>query len=326
MKVVCLLVFIAVGAHATNQGYVSSKQWLPREPATLTAEQVSGATLPVSFDWREKGLVTADWNQHIPEYCGSCWIHGTLSALNDRIKIRRNGTFPDVMLGRQAVTNCVPDANGQGKPPGCNGGDPYMIHKYMSEHKVPDESCMPYQAKNMGCTADTVCRNCKPEGGCWAVDHYIGYGVRSFGSVKGEAAMMKEIHARGPLACSFACDDDFMFNFTENVMAHDGVYTSSAIKTADDIDHIMEITGWGETVAGVKYWMVRNSWGTYWGNGGWAKIKKGTLMAEYECDWAEPEFDDLGKVLAGSVMGDYVHGIAPVRSAIKSVSPSQLVV
>merc|ERR1712203_1011334 len=103
-----------------------------------------------------------------------------------------------------------------------------MIHKYMSEHKVPDESCMPYQAKNMGCTADTVCRNCKPEGGCWAVDNYIGYGVRSFGSVKGEAAIMKELHARGPLACSFACDDDFMFNYTENVMKNDGVYVSSA--------------------------------------------------------------------------------------------------
>jgi len=188
-----------------------------------------------------------------------------------------------------------------------------MIHKYMSEHRVPDESCMPYQARNMGCTADTVCRNCKPdEGGCWAVDNFVGYGVSSYGSVKGEAAMMKEIYNRGPIVCSFATDDDFMFNYTANALANDGVYTSATAFTADDIDHNMEVTGWGETASGIKYWVVRNSWGTYWGSGGWLKVKKGTLMSEYDCDWAEPKFDELTDVLAGKLMGDYEHGIAPV--------------
>lgn len=55
-----------------------------------------------------------------------------------------------------------------------------MIHKYMYENKVPDESCMPYQGMNMGCQADTVCRNCAKDNGCWAVPDFIGYGVSSY--------------------------------------------------------------------------------------------------------------------------------------------------
>merc|ERR550532_989536 len=245
MRAVSILTGAVLSASATNQGHVSSRPWMPRVSVALSTEQAAAeGMLPRDFDWRDQGLVTADWNQHIPTYCGSCWIHGTLSALNDRIKIRRGGKFPDVMLSRQSVLNCVPSADGKGPPPGCIGGDAYMIHKYMSEHRMPDESCMPYQAQNMGCIADTICRNCKPgESGCYAVNSFIGYGVSSYGTVAGEVAMMKEIHARGPIVCSFATDDEFMFNYSANALAHEGVFVSSTNKTAADIDHDMEVTG-----------------------------------------------------------------------------------
>lgn len=41
------------------------------------------------------------------------------------------------------------------------------------------------------------------------MNHYIGYGVNTYGNVSGETAMMKEIYSRGPIACSFATDDRF---------------------------------------------------------------------------------------------------------------------
>lgn len=41
----------------------------------------------------------------------------------------------------------------------------------------------------------------------------------------------------------------------------------AAARVEEQIDHVMEVAGWGETPMGQKYWVVRNSWGTYWGEG-----------------------------------------------------------
>jgi len=225
-----------------------------------------------------------------------------------------------VRVARQAILNCVPDAEGKGPPPGCNGGDAWMIHEYIREQKMPDETCMPYQARNMGCDAYNVCRNCIDGVGCFPVKNYMGYGVSSYGKVSGEQAMMKEIYARGPIVCSFATDDPWMYNYSENVIRNNGVYTPTGRRKIEaDVDHDMEVAGWGETASGEKYWIIRNSWGTYWGEAGWAKLKRGTneLMVESDCAWAEPTWDELDENLEGKVLGDYIRGITSAKDLEK---------
>mmetsp|Transcript_30086 Transcript_30086/g.58107 ORF Transcript_30086/g.58107 Transcript_30086/m.58107 type:complete len:422 (-) Transcript_30086:242-1507(-) len=306
-------------AQSINYGYRSSKGWLPRH-SKLTAptgeELVAVAKLPKHWDWRNvggKNLVASDINQHLPQYCGSCWIHGAVGALNDRLKIMRNGAYPDIMFSRQVIMNCVPGENASLPPPGCDGGDAFQIHAYLHSNRVPDETCMPYTAKNEECTAYDTCRNCAPTiialpgvpMGCFPIRGWYGYGIGDYGQVSGEVAMMKEIYARGPIACNMGVDAEFVEGYIGNVVKHEGVYVTD--KFFNDTDHVVSVTGWGETASGRKYWLVRNSWGTYWGDLGWFKLRRGVnqMQIESECDWAVPTYDDLSEGLQGKIFGDY---------------------
>ena len=55
-------------------------------------------------------------------------------------------------------------------------------------------------------------------------------------------------------------------------------------------NHILSIVGWGRDATHGDYWLLRNSWGTYWGEGGFAKIKMGgkNLGVENSCSWGAP--------------------------------------
>ena len=65
---------------------------------------------------------------------------------------------------------------------------------------------------------------------------------------------MSEIMQRGPITCSIACPDDFIFNYTG------GVYTD--MNNSTDVDHDVEVVGWGHE-DGKDFWHVRNSWGKF---------------------------------------------------------------
>jgi C1A family cysteine protease len=50
-------------------------------------EYIKKEDLPATYDLRDTGMLTADLNQHIPVYCGSCWAHSAFSSIADRLKI-----------------------------------------------------------------------------------------------------------------------------------------------------------------------------------------------------------------------------------------------
>jgi len=66
-----------------------------------------------------------------------------------------------------------------------------------------------------------------------------------------------------------------------------GVYED---KTGEkDIDHDISVVGWG-VEDGKKYLLIRNSWGTHWGEHGFFKLIRGVnnIAIESDCAWATP--------------------------------------
>jgi cathepsin X len=198
---------IAVVAARRNElkrlnNYVREKVVSPRPQDVLRLED-----LPDGWDWRNVSGVnylTPMHNQHIPQYCGSCWLHGSTSAFNDRLKILRKARFPDIIVSRQALLDCDEPCGS------CGGGDDGCVWSYLHEKGLPDSTCNNYQAKDTNmCNDMAQCKTCSPSTGCAAVQNYSRYYVDEFGSVSGDDNMKKEIYARGPISCSMMVTDRF---------------------------------------------------------------------------------------------------------------------
>ena len=255
--------------------------------------------LPEKFDWRNVdgiNYVTVDLNQHAPVYCGSCWLHGAISSLNDRLKIARKARFPEINLARQVVLNC-----GNATAGSCEGGGDYGLYVFVHKFGLPDDTCQLYSAQEYPCSAFRNCMNCEvseigsdaPLGVCFPVQSYTRYFVSEYGKMpKPTIHQMKaEIFKRGPISCSIDA------NYVTKGQYQPGdivTLTKPANEsTGWDLDHVVSVAGWGvDDKSGMEYWIVRNSWGTFWlSDQGWFKVLLGynAIGIESECNWAVME-------------------------------------
>lgn len=117
--------------------------------------------LPKNFVWSNVSGVnylTKNLNQHIPQYCGSCWAHGAMSALADRIKIAngKHAHSPDVNLAIQFILNCGADVAGS-----CHGGSHSGAYQFVYDAGfIPFDTCLIYEA----CSAESSEGTCAAEG------------------------------------------------------------------------------------------------------------------------------------------------------------------
>lgn len=194
-----------------------------------------------------------------------------------------------VALNPQVMINC--EAGGT-----CNGGDPSGVYYHAYHSGIPDSTCMEYQAKNLNtwtCDPIDICKDCRgpaPDEGkdgqenCWAVTEFKRYYVSNFYVLYGADRMKAEIFMNGPISCGLMVTDGFEA-YTG------GIYSET--NSWPIINHEISIVGWGfDEESQSEFWIGRNSWGTYWGEQGFFRIKmhSDNLAVEADCSAGIPTF------------------------------------
>jgi cathepsin X len=135
-------------------------------------------------------------------------------------------------------------------------------------------------------TCDQVCRTCTNQS-CAPIKQYPNATIAEYGSYNDADVwkIMAEIYARGPVKASVNAGplQDYA----------GGILFDNDITRNTTHNHGVSLVGWGfDEESQKQYWIVRNSWGSYWGELGFFKIElgKNLLGIEGHIAWAKPGY------------------------------------
>ncbi|ESN93515.1 hypothetical protein HELRODRAFT_88556, partial [Helobdella robusta] len=202
---------------------------------------------PDHWDWRFLGAVTPVKDQAV---CGSCWSFGTTGCLEGAHFLK---TKELVRLSQQELIDC---SWGEGSNNGCDGGEDFRAYQWVMKHGLAsEEDYGTYMGQDGYCKMKTV----PPTA---AMLNYVTV-------TPGNATALKQAMVRyGPISVGIdAAHKSFVFYSS-------GVYYEPACgNTLESIDHAVLAVGYG-TLNGEDYWLIKNSWSTYWGNDGYVLISQ----------------------------------------------------
>lgn len=180
--------------------------------------------------------------------CGSCWAFTAITPL-EFSQCSLTGT--PVTLSEQHLVDCD-SANY-----GCSGGWYDTAWEFLKDGSMLDEEYGRYTATEKTCNAE---------------NSVIGGKVLSYEWIDPSTEAMMEALQDGPIAVALTVVNSF-YSYGS------GIYYAFNCRAA--VNHAVVIVGYGSKL-GVPYWIVRNSWGETWGDGGYMLIRLGVNMCNIE--------------------------------------------
>merc|ERR1711936_879684 len=207
-------------------------------------------TVPASYNSVSLGNVSPVKNQG---NCGSCVAFATMALVETCFK-KAVGTFGD--YSEQHFVDCAYDGIDVS---GCNGASLHGYAKWLKEKKpkLAHETTYPYKAVKQTCSTSYK-------------QFYQGVDTSgAYWTESGDEATLKKLVAQhGAVVTGVAAAGPFS-QYKGGIFAG---CTSGARQ-----DHAVTVVGYG-TENGVDYWVIKNSWGTSWGEKGYIRMKRGVKM------------------------------------------------
>ena len=210
---------------------------MPDVLEAVPEELYDESNLQSSVDWTKKGAVTGVKNQGA---CGSCWSFSATGTLETAYYLSK-GSLKS--FSEQQLVDCTYGSGNYG----CNGGWPYLSFKYWQTSLAEQEGSYPYTAR------DGSCSYSKSQG----VTNSKSYAKVSASASQLMAAVNKQ-------TVSICVDATPLQSYSG------GIVTSDSCSTR--IDHAVLAVGY-DSVS--KYFKVKNSWGSGWGESGYFRIEMG---------------------------------------------------
>ena len=224
-------------------GYKASPRVQMKILMSTAANVVDAA--PDSIDWVAKGAVTPVKNQG---QCGSCWAFSTTGAVEGAIFVK-DGVLES--LSEQELVSCDTVDSG------CQGGSMDNGFTFAKTNGLPLESDYPYTS---GAGSAGTCVKGKTTAEHSKVTDFTDVAPNSETALKNAVATQ-------PVSVAIEADQQ-VFQF----------YSSGVIKATDgcgtNLDHGVLLVGYGTETDGTKYWKVKNSWGSTWGDAGYVKLER----------------------------------------------------